>query len=179
MREWEELPDEESIKRMNAEYRRISVLQGAAQGAESTGGKDAPREQSEQEAIEQREQSEQEAATPQDAQTAGECLSALRAVRACAQTMREKSARARGALRLLSPLAESLLKEAEELCAQTGAGAEEDAVPAAANYAACKRAMEEAAARAFFALDGLAGRYPRAQRAQVRALALCFFCARL
>ena len=104
---------------------------------------------------------------------------ALRAVRACAQTMREKSARARGALRLLSPLAESLLKEAEELCAQTGAGAEEDAVPAAANYAACKRAMEEAAARAFFALDGLAGRYPRAQRAQVRALALCFFCARL
>lgn len=168
MREWEELPDEESIKRMNAEYRRISVLQGAAQGAESTGGKDAPLEQSEQEAV-----------TPQDAQTAGECLSALRAVRACAQTMREKSARARGALRLLSPLAESLLKEAEELCAQTGAGAEEDAVPAAANYAACKRAMEEAAARAFFALDGLAGRYPRAQRAQVRALALCFFCARL
>ena len=168
MREWEELPDEESIKKMNAEYRRISVLQDAAQGAESTGGKDAPLEQS-----------EQEAATPQDAQTAGECLSALRAVRACAQTMREKSARARGALRLLSPLAESLLKEAEELCAQTGAGAEEDAVPAAANYAACKRAMEEAAARAFFALDGLAGRYPRAQRAQVRALALCFFCARL
>lgn len=167
MREWEELPDEESIKRMNAEYRRISVLQGAAQGAESTGGKDAPLEQS-----------AQEKAT-QDAQTAGECLSALRAVRACAQTMREKSARARGALRLLSPLAESLLKEAEELCAQTGAGAEEDAVPAAANYAACKRAMEEAAARAFFALDGLAGRYPRAQRAQVRALALCFFCARL
>lgn len=167
MREWEELPDEESIKRMNAEYRRISVLQGAAQGAESTGGKAEPREQS-----------AQEKAT-QDAQTAGECLSALRAVRACAQTMREKSARARGALRLLSPLAESLLKEAEELCAQTGAGAEEDAVPAAANYAACKRAMEEAAARAFFALDGLAGRYPRAQRAQVRALALCFFCARL
>lgn len=167
MREWEELPDEESIKRMNAEYRRISVLQGAAQGAESTGGKDAPLEQS-----------AQEKAT-QDAQTAGECLSALRAVRACAQTMREKSARARGALRLLSPLAESLLKEAEELCAQTGAEEKDEAVPAAANYAACKRAMEEAAARAFFALDGLAGRYPRAQRAQVRALALCFFCARL
>ena len=167
MREWEELPDEESIKRMNAEYRRISVLQGAAQGAESTGGKDAPREQSEQ------------GKAAQDAQTAGECLSALRAVRACAQTMREKSARARGALRLLSPLAESLLKEAEELCAQTGAEEENEAVPAAANYAACKRAMEEAAARAFFALDGLAGRYPRAQRAQVRALALCFFCARL
>ncbi len=178
MREWEELPDEESIKRMNAEYRRISVLQGAAQGAESTGGKDAPREQSEQEATEQREQSEQGKAA-QDAQTAGECLSALRAVRACAQTMREKSARASGALRLLSPLAESLLKEAEELCAQTGAEEENEAVPAAANYAACKRAMEEAAVRAFFALDGLAGRYPRAQRAQVRALALCFFCARL
>lgn len=167
MREWEELPDEESIKRMNAEYRRISVLQGAAQGAESTGGKDAPREQSEQ------------GKAAQDAQTAGECLSALRAVCACAQTMREKSARARGALRLLSSLAESLLKEAEELCAQTGAEEENEAVPAAANYAACKRAMEEAAARAFFALDGLAGRYPRAQRAQVRALALCFFCARL
>lgn len=167
MREWEELPDEESIKKMNAEYRRISVLQGAAQGAESTGGK-----------AEQREQSEQGSAT-QDAQAAGECLNALRAVRACAQTMKEKSARARGALRLLSPLAESLLKEAEELCAQTGAGEKDEPVPAAANYAACKRAMEEAAARAFFALDGLAGRCPRAQRAQVRALALCFFCARL
>ena len=91
MREWEELPDEESIKRMNAEYRRISVLQGAAQGAESTGGKAEPREQS-----------AQEKAT-QDAQTAGECLSALRAVRACAQTMREKSARARGERQITPP----------------------------------------------------------------------------